>query len=78
MFGIGLLVLLQIVNQDEARIILALLCVVVASALALAVNIALMRRINKIAAQPPREDSSIASEESQEKESESGGQVHRE
>jgi hypothetical protein len=72
MSSIYTLVLLQLTGQGEARIILALSCVVVASTLALAISIALMRRMRKIAAQPPTKDSNIAGNESQEKESASG------
>ncbi len=78
MFAIDLLVLLQTANQGETRIVLALSCVVVASTLALAISIVLARRMRKIAGQPPGEDSSIVSDESQQKESASGDQVQRE
>ncbi len=76
MFSIDMLVLLQIAGQSEARIIVALSCVVVASVLALTVSIALMRRIQEIAAQPPSKNSNNASNESQTKEPESGDQAH--
>lgn len=78
MFDIDLLMLLQTASQGETRVILALSCVVVASTLALAISIALARRMRKIAGPPPGEDPSIVSNTAQQKESASGDQVQHE
>ncbi len=56
MFSNSMSILLQRAGDGEPRYIIALVCVVVASILALAVNIALAYRIRKLA--PPPDESS--------------------